>query len=149
MLSSNQLSYTALKFGQPHLTSTWTTFFDYRKEDHLGHKTMLVFTALVQHVKFATFLSRCIHRQMHIDSQENTKHLNTSTMLQLNSDAYSRNTRFNKLNLCCPIYNNYWRGWTFSFRSIEDWNNMEKALINSKDKKFQSLKNTLLERQRK
>ena len=69
MLSSNQLSYKALTLGQPHLTKTWTTFFDYRKEDHLGHKTMLMFIALVQHVKFATFLSRCIHQQMHIDSR--------------------------------------------------------------------------------
>ena len=30
---------------------------------------MLMFIALVQHVKFATFLSRCIHQQMHFDSR--------------------------------------------------------------------------------
>ena len=32
MLSSNQLSHTALTFGQPHLRKTWTTFLHYRKD---------------------------------------------------------------------------------------------------------------------
>ena len=87
---------------------------------------------------------------MHIDFQENSvseKHMNTSdltSLLQLNSDVHSRNTRFSKLNHCTE------EGRTFSVRSIKDWNNLEKALKNSKDKKSfkKTLINTLLERQK-
>ena len=73
------------------------------------------------------------------------------SLLQLNSDVHSRNTRYSNLNLRCPIYNNSTEGGrTFTVRSIKDWNSLEIALKNSKDTKSfkKRLINTLLIRQK-
>ena len=74
------------------------------------------------------------------------------SMLQLNFDVHFRNTRFGKLNLRCPIYNNFTEGGrSFSVRSIKDRNNLSKGLIIAKDTKSfeERLINTLSERERK
>ena len=54
----------------------------------------------------------------------------------MNSDVHSRNTRFSKLNHSAE------EGRTFSVRLIKDWNDLEKALKNAKDKK--SFKKSLI-----
>ena len=131
MLSSNQLSYNGFNIW----TTAWTTFFDYRKEDHLGYKTTLIFIALVQHVKFASFLSRCIHQQMHIDSQQNTKHLNTRKIYASTEFWYLLHKyTFQQTEPMLPHIQQLLKVMNI-LRSIDDWNNMEKALINSDDTK--------------
>ena len=80
------------------------------------------------------------------------------SMFQLHSDIHSDNwnTRFSKLNLGCPIYNNSTEGGrgTFTVRSIKDWwNNWRKALKNSSNKNTRRFKmklvKILLKRERK
>ena len=72
--NKNTYFNAVIKPALPYGTNIWTTapkenlnnIFTLQKR----HRTMLI--ALVQHVKFASFLSKCISQQMLIDPQENT-----------------------------------------------------------------------------
>ena len=122
---------TALTFGQPHehfLTAEKRIILDTKQR---SFSLPLFNTLNLLPFYQDAYINRCT---LILNRTQNTWIPGKST-LQLNSDVYSINTRFSKLNLCCPIYNNYWRWWIFSVRSIDDWNNMEKALINSDDTK--------------
>ena len=80
---------------------------------------------------------------MHNDSQKNTWKNNWIPEIYASTEfwcpgIHSRNTRFGKLNLRCPIYNNSTEGErSFSVRSIKDWNNLIQELNLYGPKKFQ------------